>query len=257
MVQRILITGGSGTLGQQLVPRLKSAGYSVRISSRKARSNENDGSIEWAQASLESPSGWADAVQDVDVIVHAASFPFKRGADIKGTGYMLSAANLAGVQHIVYISIVGVDKRDWFYYKEKFACEQLIKESSIPFTILRATQFHDFANMLLKEMFLRSRIGFLPNGWRIQPIDGSEVAAILSAAVRKGPAGYLPEAGGPEVLTLEEMAETWMAVFGRRRIIKIPFPFLMGKAFGNGHNLAPDSRIGKLTWRDWVHQNHT
>ena len=256
MSQRILVTGGSGTLGQQLIPQLLGVGYKIRISSRKPHRDKNGDSIEWVQASLESPTGWADAVHDVDVIIHAASAPFKRGTDVNGTGHILSAANLADVKHIIYLSIVGVDKRDWFYFKNKFTCEQLISKSSIPYTILRATQFHDFVHMLLKDMFLRSSIGFLPNGWRIQPIDGSEVAALLAAAIREGPAGYLPDVGGPEILTIEELAKTWMTVNGRRRIIKIPFPFLMGRAFGNGHNLAPDSRIGKLTWREWVEKNH-
>lgn len=255
MKQRILITGGNGTLGHKLVPLLQDAGYTVRISSRSPRPAGSDADIEWAQASLEAQTGWPAAVQDVDTIVHLASSPFKRGVDVSGTSHLLSAAKQAGVQHFVFISIVGVDKRDWFFYTAKHDCEQLISGSSIPFSILRATQFHDFAHMLLNDIFLRSSIGFLPKGWRIQPIDSGEVAAILFDAVQQGPSGYMPDAGGPEILTVKEMADIWMAAKGPRKVVALPFPFLMGKAFGTGHNLAPDNRVGQMTWAEWVTLN--
>ena len=252
MKQHILVTGGQGSLGQRLVPQLVSTGHSVRISSRRPRPARFDDQIEWAQAALESPDGWVDAVQGVDTIVHLASAAFSRGVDVAGTQRLLAAATQAGVQHIVYISIVGVDKRDWFYYQAKHECEQLIVESGLPYTILRATQFHEFAHLLLRDMFLRYPLGFLPKGWQIQPIDGGEVAAMLFDAVQQGPAGRLPDAGGPEIFSFQELAQIWMAANGRRRIVTVPFPFLMGRAFGSGHNLAPDNGCGQITWREWV-----
>ncbi|MDX1417610.1 MAG: SDR family oxidoreductase [Candidatus Promineifilaceae bacterium] len=255
MNQRLLVTGGRGTLGKKLVPLLQQAGGTVRISSRNPQPGDHDENIEWVQASLESPSGWVEAVMDVDTIVHLASTPFKRGVDVAGTRHLLDAAKSADVKHIVFISIVGVDKRDWFFYTAKHDCEKLIADSGLPFSILRATQFHDFVHMLLNDIFLRSAIGFLPRGWRIQPIDSGEVAGLLFDAVRQRPSGRLPDAGGPEILTVKEIAATWTAVMGQRRIISIPFPILMGKAFGPGHNLAPDQRVGRITWADWVAQN--
>jgi uncharacterized protein YbjT (DUF2867 family) len=256
MNKRILVTGGRGTLGKLLVPRLLDAEWTVRISSRSPRPGERDPDLEWSQASLESASGWSDAVRDVDTIVHAASAPFKRNVDNKGTRYLLDAAEQAGVRQIVYISIVGVEEQDWFYYRSKYECEKMIADSSLPYSILRATQFHEFADLLLREMFLRGPIGVLPRGWRIQPIDGGEVAGRLFDAVQHGPGGYLPEAGGPEILTFKELAETWMETNGRRRTITLPFPFLMHAAFSTGHNLAPQSRNGRITWREWVTKNH-
>lgn len=255
MYQRILVTGGNGTLGRVLVPRLQHAGHRLRISSRTDRPADQDDGLEWVQADLKSADGWPVAVQGIDTIVHLASTPFDRGADTKGTEHLIAAAKTAGVKHILFMSIVGVDKRDWFFYSAKRDCELLIEESGIPFSILRATQFHDFAHMFLRDIFLRLPIGFLPKNWRIQPIDTGEVAALLLQTVQNGPSGYLAEAGGPQILTFEELAEIWMSAAGHRRALRIPFPFLMGRAFSSGHNLTPDQRVGRITWEAWVGQN--
>lgn len=251
--QRVLVTGGRGTLGSELVPRLQQNGYRVRITSRQTRPDNLGAGLEWAQASMEASKGWDAALADVDTVVHAATSPFKRGADVEGTRRLLGHAAQAGVGHIVYISIVGVDKKDWFYYEDKFESEQLIAQSGIGFSILRATQFHDFIHRLLDEMFLRLPIGFLPRNWRMQPIDTGEVADLLLDVVQRGPGGHLPEVGGPEILDFGEMANVWMDVHGRRPVIRVPFPFLMGRAFTTDHVLTPQRRVGQRTWRQWVH----
>lgn len=253
MSKRVLVTGGRGTLGSELVPRLQRDGYRVRITSRSARPDGVDERLEWAQASMEESDGWAAALSDVDTVVHAATSPFKRGVDVEGARRLLNHAAEAGVRHIVYISIVGVDKKDWFYYEDKFKSEQLIAQSGIDFSILRTTQFHDFVHRLLDEMFLRLPLGFLPRNWRMQPIDTAEVAELLLGAVRRGPGSHLPEAGGPQILSVRQMADAWMEVYGRRPVIEIPFPFLMGRAFTTDHVLTPQRRVGRRTWREWLH----
>jgi uncharacterized protein YbjT (DUF2867 family) len=192
-------------------------------------------------------------LSNVDGVVHAATSPFKHGADVQGTRRLLHHAAETGVRHLVYISIVGVDKKDWFYYEEKLACEQLIARSGIPFTILRATQFHDFAHRLFDELFLRLPLGFLPRNWSMQPIDTAEVADLLLDAVHRGPGGHLPEAGGPEILSYRKMADVWMDVHGRQPVIHFPFPFLMGRAFTTDHVLTPDRHLGQRTWQEWHH----
>lgn len=251
--ERVLVTGGRGTLGSELVPRLQQNGYRVRITSRRARPDNLRRDLEWAQVAMETPAGWAAALADVDTVVHAASSPFKRGADVEGTRHLLQYAAEGSVGHIVYISIVGVDKKDWFYYEDKYESEQLIAQSGIEFSILRTTQFHDFVHRLLDEMFLRLPLGFLPRNWRMQPIDTGEVANLLLDAVQRGPGGRLPEAGGPQILSFDEMADVWMEAHGRRPVVHVPFPFLMGRAFTTDHVLTPERRVGQRTWRDWVH----
>lgn len=262
MEKRVLVTGGNGVLGRELVPRLQQAGYRLRITSRKERpAGDND--LEWRVASLQQADGWLEALSGVDTVVHAASDPFREGIDPQGTRHLLSAAAQAGVSHIVYISIVGVDKKDWYYYADKLLCEQLIAQSGIGFSILRTTQFHDFIHRFLSELFLRFPIGFLPHHWRFQTIDTGEVADLLCEAVARGPAGRLPDAGGPEILTFREMADVWMEAKGRRLVLPLPAPLTLGKLgemgrpFTLGHNLAPDRRVGKRTWQQWVQQTLT
>ena len=92
------------------------------------------------------------AVRDVDVIVHCASSPRKtREIDVEGTKRLLKAADRAGVSHVVFISIVGIDRNPYFpYYRMKLETERLIESSPVPGTILRATQFHEFVLGILR-----------------------------------------------------------------------------------------------------------
>src|SRR3989337_3515075 len=147
---RALITGGTGVLGREVAGRLSQAGYSVRVVSRRAAPAEG-APTEWAQAQIETGEGLAEAVAGVDVIVHCASSPFRRTreVDVEGTRRLLAAAGRVGVSHFVYISIVGVDRIPLPYYKAKLAAERLIEESGVPYSILRATQFHSLIDRFL------------------------------------------------------------------------------------------------------------
>ena len=109
-MKRVLVTGGTGALGREVVPRLLSAGYAVRVMSRRAPKPDEDAGVEWAQASMENGTGLAEAVAGTDVILHLASSPVKRQVDVEGTGRLLEHARAAGVEHFVYISIVGIDQ---------------------------------------------------------------------------------------------------------------------------------------------------
>src|SRR3990170_5638680 len=148
---RVLITGGTGVLGRELVPRLAAAGYSVRVVSRRAAPAEG-APAEWARAQIATGEGLAEAVAGVDVIVHCASSPFRRTreVDVEGTRRLLERAREAGVAHFVYISIVGVDLIPLGYYKHKLAAERLIEESGVPYSILRAPQFFTLIDELLR-----------------------------------------------------------------------------------------------------------
>ncbi len=153
---RILITGGSGMLGSELTPRLVSAGYTVRVMSRAARRPDHFPDVEWAQADLETQTGLAEAVKDVDIIVNAASgtreYRKTHQVDVVGTAKMLEHARAAGVQHVVHISIISIERIPFPYYKHKVAAEEVIRESSVPWSILRATQFHPFIDMILSAL---------------------------------------------------------------------------------------------------------
>ena len=257
MIARVLITGGTGVLGSVLVPRFVDAGYTVRVMSRRARS-ERDPDVEWAQAQLATGGGLAEAVSGADVIVHAASSPFRRTevVDVRGTARLLEQAREAGVSHFLYISIVGIDRIPLGYYKHKLAAEKLIEESGVPYSILRAPQFYTLIDELFCN-FLRFPIGFYPAGFKFQPIDPGEVAERIVEQLGTGPGGRLPDIGGPEVHTADRLARAWAEARGKKRLL-LPLPLFgrIASGYRAGYNCAPENAYGKITWADWVRRRY-
>jgi uncharacterized protein YbjT (DUF2867 family) len=249
---RVLVTGGTGNLGRELTPRLLAAGYTVRVMSRRSPRPGEAVRVEWATASLESGAGLDNAVKGTDVVIHAASSPVKREVDVTGTARLLEQARVAGIEQFVYISIVGIDQIGFSYYRNKLAAERLIEASDVPWTILRATQFHDFIDRILGTL-ARWPLAFIPTNWQFQSIDTGEVADQLVAAIQTGNGGRLPDIGGPEVLRFGEMARAWLAAQDKRRpVIHLPLPGKLSAGFRQGLNTTPPNRVGKLTWSEWL-----
>jgi uncharacterized protein YbjT (DUF2867 family) len=251
---RILITGGTGVLGQQLVTRFATAGYTVRIMSRRAREPELPVTTEWAQADLESHDGVLEALAGVDIVVHAATSPHKhtQAVDVSGTEALLAHARAAGIRHFVYVSIVGIDRIPLAYYRHKLAVEALVQAADVPWSILRTTQFHTFVDALLGKA-ARLPLMLLPTDLRFQPIDPGDVADRLLESVMHGPGDRLPELGGPEVLALGHLASIWLRVRGlRRRVVHLPLPGGTAAAFRAGYNTMPGVPGGTQTWEAWV-----
>ena len=249
---RVLVTGGAGGFGSALVPQLSSRGYTVRIMSRRPKPAGS--TTEWAQAELETGAGLPAALAGVDAIVHAASSPGKHAQeiDVEGTRRLLDMAREAGVSHFAYISIVGIDQIPYAYYRAKLAAEKLVQSSGLPWSILRATQFHTLIDMFLRNADRRP-LFLLPTDLRFQPIDTGEAAERMAECVVAGPSGRLPDIGGPEVLTFGSMAREWMAARGRpRRIVHLPMPGGRAAALRSGRNTCPDQRYGRITWAEWL-----
>jgi uncharacterized protein YbjT (DUF2867 family) len=256
-MKRILLTGGTGVLGRELVPRLKAAGYRVRIMSRRAPHPGEDEGLEWAQASLEKGTGLAEAMDGANAVIHAASNSTKRQVDVDGTQRLLDHAQAAGVDQFVYISIVGIDQIDFSYYKNKLDAERLIAASPVPWTILRATQFHEFIDRLLRPL-TRLPLVLVPKDWQFQTISAGEVADQLVAALGQGPSGRLPDIGGPEVLPLDEMVRSWLSAQSMRRwLIQLPIPGGLSAGFRQALNTAPGNRVGQITWSQWLDERYT
>ena len=187
---RVLVTGGTGVLGREVVPRLVEAKHTVRVMSRRSGESNALGDVEWAKADIMTGEGLTDAVRDVEVIVHCASSPFKKTkeTDVEGTRKLLAAAKAAGVSNFYYISIVGIDRIKYGYYNAKLAAEKVIEESGVPYTILRATQFHPLLGDVFAPMLVRGPFIFLPGSLKFQLIDAGEVADHMVATLANGPA---------------------------------------------------------------------
>ena len=255
---RILVTGGAGGLGSELVPMLRAADHDVRIGSSRPKPDDLASGLEWAQGDLLTGKGLAESVAGIETIFHCASSPFKKTweTDVDGTKRLLDAAKAAGVGHFYFISIVGVDRMTMAYYKAKFAAEQAIEASGIPFTILRATQFHTLLDAFMRQLFKRGPFLFVPGAAKFQLIDVSEVAARMAATVGDGPSGLLPDIGGPAVLTGAEIAKPWLKVSGVRAI-RIPVPALgPASEMAKGLNCCPENRFGIITWAQWLEKTY-
>ncbi|MFI5570071.1 SDR family oxidoreductase [Streptomyces sp. NPDC051740] len=238
----ILVTGGTGTLGRHIVARLRAGGHEVRGLSRHAQPYAVD--LREGGAVLE------EAVTGVDTIVHCASSP--RGGDEKAARNLIAAARRAGVGHLVYISIVGVDRVPFGYYRSKLAVERLVEESGLGWTVLRATQFHDLVFTVLQGM-ARLPVLLLPARVKDQPVDVTEVADRLAELARGAPAGRVDDMGGPEVRTFDSLARAYLKATGRRRaVVKVPLRGASYDAFRAGGHLAPERATGKGTFDEYL-----
>ena len=256
---RVLVTGGTGGLGHEVVGRLIAAGTAVRILSRRARQPGEWPSAEWVQGDLATGAGLGAAVANVDTIVHAATSSFYRTfqIDVQGTRRLLEQARAAGVSHIIYISIVGIDQVPSYpYYGQKLAAEAIVRAAGIPWSIIRATQFHTLIDLFL-HVVTHAPILLLPTDLLAQPIDTGEVAGYVCECIAAGPGGYLPDIGGPEILRLDSMTRAWLAARGkRRRIIHLPLPGKTAAGIRRGLLTCPDRPYGRVTWAEWLQRTY-
>lgn len=244
----ILVTGGAGVLGREVVNCLGSTGVEARVLSRSGQ----EGTI---RGDLLTGEGLERAVRGTDTIIHCASSPFRksRQVDVEGTGRLLRIAAREGVAHFVYISIVGIDCTPSYpYYRIKLDTERVVENSPVPYTILRATQFYDL--VLKAVQFLdRSPVMLVPKGFLGQPIDAGEVAERLAEISLSEPVGWVPDVGGPQVTTLADAARDYLKIAGRRKkILEVPFFGKMARAFRDGALICPENAYGKTTWKEFL-----
>jgi uncharacterized protein YbjT (DUF2867 family) len=249
----VLITGGTGALGRILVNTIACKGHSVRIMSTRGRT-QPDPQTEWAQADLATGNGLHAALDGIDTVFHLASNPRNPEAvDVTGTRHLVAASRASSVRHLVFVSIVGIDDIPTRYYQRKQEAERIIAASGIPYSIQRATQFHSFIDMLLSKLARVPLVLPLPTTFRFQSVDESEVAQRLAACLDTGPGGRLTDFGGPDVLTTNEIARTWLKAKGiRKPIVHMPIPGNVAKQFRAGRNTAPEGVRGTISWQDWL-----
>ena len=236
---RVLVTGGRGTLGIPTVEALLEAGHEVSITTR--RPEPRGVGPRQLYFELNTGEGALAAVRDQDVIVHLASDTNRFGrTDVAGTQALLSAAQRAATGHFVYISIVGCHEIPFAYYKQKMAVEREIERSGIPHTILRTTQYHEFAALLAKRLS-KAYITFVPRGVRFQSLDSAVAGRRLAELAGAGPQGRVEDIGGPEALLLSDLVKRYLTATGRPRpVVPIPLSGEAYRGFVAGRNLAPD-----------------
>lgn len=250
---QIAVIGGTGHLGARVAEELAARGHAVRTVSRTAppAGRLADG-VEHRHADLATGAGLDAALAGAAVVVNAVGD--RRGRAevlVDGTRRLLAAEARAGVEHHVAISIVGADRSRFRYHRATVAQERAVIDGPVPWTILRATQFHTFIDELLAAAAKRR---LLPRGrGLLQPIDPGVVASWLADAVDAGPAGRLPDIAGPEVLTVSALADQWRR--GRPgRLLPLPVDRLgaAGRALRGGALIDRDAAVGGPTFAQWL-----
>ena len=254
----ILVTGGTGTLGRLVVLRLQQTGARVRVLSRTRPGPSPTDDVEYATGDLATGEGIPAAVRGVETVVHLAGNA-KGDGDLART--LVRAALDAGRPHLVNISVVGtdrvpvvsaVDRAMFGYFAAKREAELVVAESGLPWTTLRATQFHELTLTTVRAL---AKLPIVPvsAGFRFQPVDGDEVAARLVELALGRPAGLVPDLGGPEAYGMDELVRSYLRVTGRRRpLVALRLPGRAASAIRHGANLALDRAVGVRTWAEFL-----
>src|SRR6266550_2301447 len=224
----VLVTGGTGTLGRHVVLLLRQSGHRARIFSRQPR-----GHVDAVQGDLKTGAGLAKALGGMDAIIHAAS----AWRDP--------------------LALRGIDGVSYRYYGIKLGAEAVVKEDLIPWSILRATQFHEFMELTLNAFSRLPGLTAVPFGWQFQPVDSREVARRVVDAVLGRPSGMLSDFGGPEARDFKSIAVSWLrARRSRRRLVNLRLPLKGSRQVAAGGLLSLEHRDGTVTFDQYLAEKY-
>jgi uncharacterized protein YbjT (DUF2867 family) len=206
--------------------------------------------VEYVTADLMRGEGIDRAVDGVATVLHLAGGP--KGDDVT-TANLMRAVSRADVRHVVYISIIGADRVPIVYLRRKLAAERIVADSGVPWTTLRAAQFHDLALIVVRAM-AKLPVMPVPGGVRLQPVDAGDVARRLVELALGAPAGLVPDLAGPRVYGLDELARGYLRAAGKRRpMVRVRIPGKVGRAYRAGDNLTLDgATVGRRTWEEFL-----
>ena len=245
---KIVVIGGTGLIGSKLVKKLGEHGHEAVAAAPSSGVNSLTG------------EGLADALKGASVVVDVTNSPsWEDTAVLKffetSTRNLLAYGAAAGVGHYVALSVVGTERLlESGYFRAKLAQENLIKASSIPYTIVRATQFFEFVTKIADFSTEGNQVRLPPA--LIQPMAADDVASALGRIATNSPVNGVVEIGGPEQFRLDELVRRDLAAFqDPREVISDPH----GRYYGiqvSERSLVPDdnARLGETRFEDWL--NH-
>ena len=241
------MTGGTGTIGRHVVAELTARGHEVRALSRHAERYPVD---------LTTGAGLTAALAGVDVVVDASnassSTAAARATLVDGTRRLLAAERDAGVRHHVLVSIVGSHDVPMAYYGVKVEQERAVAAGDVPWTVVAATQFHEFVAATLAGAARRGVVPLLRAP--VQPVAAKDAASAVADAAEREPLRSTTTVAGPEVLDLRDAARAWRAATGSRALpVRVPLPGRLGRALRAGGLTEPhpDAR-GTTTFSGWL-----
>ena len=243
---KVVVIGGTGLIGSKTVAILRKSGHEVVSASPISGVNTVTG------------EGLKEAIADTQVVIDLSNAPSRDAKAVfeffqTAGGNLLAAEAAAGVHHHVALSIVGIDRvPDQGYYRAKVAQEKLIEASSIPYTIIRSTQFFEFLGSIA-DASTDGSVVKLPPG-RLQPIAADDVAAVVTEVAFANPRNGIIEIAGPERAPFNEIVGRFLKAIGDRREVVIdPEARYFGGRLEE-KSLVPlgEARLGRLHLEEWL-----
>jgi uncharacterized protein YbjT (DUF2867 family) len=247
-VMKIVVIGGSGLIGSKLVPKLREQGHEVVAASPKSGVNTLTG------------EGLAEALKGASVVVDVSNAPSWEDAAVMdffetSTRNLLAAEAKAGVKHHVALSVVGTERLlASGYFRAKIAQEKLIKASTIPYSIVRATQFYEFVKGIA-DFSTQGNEVHLPSAL-IQPMAADDVASALGRVATGSPVNGTVEVGGPEQFHLDELIRRGLAAYkDPRKVVADPQATYYGIKVTE-RALVPENNatLGNTKFDQWLTQ---
>lgn len=245
---KIVVIGGTGRVGAEIVAQVKAAGHEAVAASRSTGINALTG------------EGLADALAGAEVAIDASNSPsFEDEAVLRffqtSTGNLLAAATAAGVKHYVALGVVGTQRlAESGYFRAKVAQERLVAGASIPYTIVQATQFFEFVPILVDAATDGSTVRVPPV--LIQPMSSSDAARIIVDIALSQPVNGTVEIAGPEQVRIDELFRAWLAAHHDSRTVAAdPRTRFFGAALDERTLVAGDgARLSENRFGEWVKQ---
>jgi uncharacterized protein YbjT (DUF2867 family) len=246
---KIVVIGGTGLIGSKLVKKLREHGHEAVAASPNTGVNSVTG------------EGLADALKGASVVVDVTNSPSWEDAAVlkffeTSTRNLLANEAAAGVGHHVALSVVGTDRLlESGFFRAKLAQENLIKGSSIPYTIVRATQFFEFVKQIADFSTVGNQVRLPPA--LFQPMAADDIASALGRIATNSPVNGTVEIAGPEQFRLDELARRDLAARqDPREVISDPHARYYGIAVSE-RTLVPndDARLGETRFQDWLNQS--
>jgi uncharacterized protein YbjT (DUF2867 family) len=246
---KIVVIGGSGLIGSKVVSQLSERGYDVIAASPNSGVNTLTG------------EGLAEVLEGASVVVDVSNSPSFEDAPVMeffktSTGNLLSYETNAGVRHHVALSVIGSDRLpDSGYLRAKVAQEKLISQSSIPYSIVRATQFFEFVNRIADSATVSYAVRVAPV--RFQPMAADDVATAVARVAMGPPLNGIVEVGGPEQFRFDELIRRALSARNDpREVIADPHARYFGTELSE-YSLVPgsDALLGTIRFEDWLSQS--
>jgi len=246
---KITLIGGSGLIGRKLAPLLEAQGHEVVIASPSRGVNTLTG------------EGLADAVKGSQIVVDVTNSPsFEENAVREffdtSTRNILTACSEAGVKHLIALSVVGTDRTPTNgYFRAKLVQESLIQASTVPFTIVRATQFFEFVGAIAATSPDSGSVRVSSS--RFQPMAADDVAAALADVAVSEPRRSILEVAGPEAAPMDEIVRRFFEAKGEPREVigDRNEPYFGTPIDDQSLTPGPGARLGRIWFADWLGQS--